>query len=582
MEDLLNYFKEHREEEEITVEEKLELIEKNDLEINNLLEKSLKFNDVLDKVIYNESLFQDLEIFQDHLQNEKFSILNKIDRTKTALGNYYLKNKLKSPTFNLEELTIQKNNISKMVNLNIDEPLELIYKNEKQILWFWKEIDENLQSIHDMIYFNSSYLSFFNYNEMYLLIMNIYKIFISPVITVVSPLSSIIFLFIMYSYYKIDIPFSEMLNICKKLFFSQFSGNSKLKIFVSVSIWLFFYFQGIYQTINVSKQINKISNLFHNKINTLTKFVKITSQIHKNILETKLEFKYLNILENLDKLIPSLNNKLFDSEPSLFNNKGKIFSTYYTILNIKEQFEPLLLFISEADYYNSIKELYVEFKKRDNKLCLPEYVDNKDIIFKIRECWHPYLQKNPVKNSIDLNKNVIITGPNAAGKSTFIKTLLLNTLLSQTISLSSSSYFKLSLFENFNSYLHIPDTKGKESLFEAEMNRSLDYISFLENNRTKKSLIIMDEIFSSTNNVEGVEAAKIVCNKLSKFKNNMTLLTTHYSELSELEKKTKKFINYKFKITRDKKKNIIFTYKLIKGVSKDKIALELFSKKINE
>ena len=65
MEDLLNYFKEHREEEEITVEEKLELIEKNDLEINNLLEKSLKFNDVLDKVIYNESLFQDLEMFRE-------------------------------------------------------------------------------------------------------------------------------------------------------------------------------------------------------------------------------------------------------------------------------------------------------------------------------------------------------------------------------------------------------------------------------------------------------------------------------------------------------------------------------------
>ena len=582
MEDLLNYFKENLEEEEITVEEKLDIIEKNDLEINYLLEKSLNFNEELDKVSYNESLFQDLEIFQDHLQNEQFSILNKIDRTSTSLGNYYLKYKLNSPTFNLKQLEVQKKNILKMVDLDIDDKLKLISKNETQILWFWKEIDENLQSIHDMIYFSSSYLSFFNYNEIYLLTMNIYKIFISPVITVVSPLSSIIFLFIMYSYYKINIPFSEMLTICKKLFFSQFSGNSKLKIFVSVSIWLFFYFQGIYQTINVSKQINKISNLFHNKINTLTKFVKVTNDIHTNVLKNNLEFKYLDILENLNKLIPSLNNKLFDSEPSLFNNKGKIFSTYYTILNIKEQFEPLLHFISEVDYYNSIKQIYLEFKKKDNKICLPEYVDNKDILFEIKDCWHPYLQNKPVKNSIHLDKNVIITGPNAAGKSTFIKTLLLNTILSQTISLSSSSYFKLSLFENLNSYLHIPDTKGKESLFEAEMNRSLDYISFLENNRNKKSLIIMDEIFSSTNNIEGVEAAKIVCNKLSKFKNNITLLTTHYSELSELEKKSNKFINYKFKITRDKKKNIIFTYKLIKGVSKDKIALELFSKKINE
>ena len=90
------------------------------------------------------------------------------------------------------------------------------------------------------------------------------------------------------------------------------------------------------------------------------------------------------------------------------------------------------------------------------------------------------------------------------------------------------------------------------------MNRSLDYISFLENNKKKKSFIIMDEIFSSTNNTEGVEAAKIVCNKLTKFKNNITLLTTHYNELSKLEK-TNRFSNYRFIIKRDTNKNIIFT-----------------------
>ena len=179
-----------------------------------------------------------------------------------------------------------------------------------------------------------------------------------------------------------------------------------------------------------------------------------------------------------------------------------------------------------------------------------------------------------------MNKNIIITGPNAAGKSTFIKTILLNILFSQTISLSTSENIDLTLFKNLNSYLHIPDTKGKESLFEAEMNRSLNYINYLKENEDDKSLIIMDELFSSTNNKEGIEAAKIVCKEMVKYKNNLTLLTTHYSELSSLEKETKKFKNYKFLIRRNEKNDIVFTYKLKKGFSKDYIALELFSKKL--
>ena len=67
--------------------------------------------------------------------------------------------------------------------------------------------------------------------------------------------------------------------------------------------------------------------------------------------------------------------------------------------------------------------------------------------------------------------NVVITGPNAAGKSTFIKALSLSILFSQTICIVPASNFVLTPFTLINTYLNIPDCKGKESLFEAEMNR---------------------------------------------------------------------------------------------------------------
>ena len=116
------------------------------------------------------------------------------------------------------------------------------------------------------------------------------------------------------------------------------------------------------------------------------------------------------------------------------------------------------------DYYNSLSKIYNEFQLKDNKYSLPNFIEHKNIKLKLKNCWNPYLDDNPVTNDIDIKKNIVITGPNAAGKSTFIKTILLNTLLSQTLSLSSSEVINITPFEVLNSYLHIPDNKGKESL----------------------------------------------------------------------------------------------------------------------
>ena len=88
--------------------------------------------------------------------------------------------------------------------------------------------------------------------------------------------------------------------------------------------------------------------------------------------------------------------------------------------------------------------------------------------------------ENIVKNTIKLgggnNRNAIITGPNAGGKSTFIKSLTLSILFSQTLGITTANSFKLTPFSLVNTYLNIPDIKGKESLFEAEMHRAREHL----------------------------------------------------------------------------------------------------------
>jgi DNA mismatch repair ATPase MutS len=562
-----------------TLEEKVEIFEQYDTDLENKIESIIKIDNNSVSSL-NDSFFQDLEIFEDHLQDESKSILCKIDKTDTLFGKVFLKDRLRHPTFDIKYLNRQKQNIVK-VNDNFEESNKLINTMkgfEKDVIWLWKDIDEQIDSLYEMFYFKNKYLKILNYNEWYLLAMNIYKIFIAPGITIISPLSTIIFMFVAYKYYKLELPFSELLKLAKKLFFSQFSSSSNLKMFFSMSIWIFFYFQGVYQTFNTSIQLNKICNIFHTKINLISSFIKNNSELYN--FKTKIDLELIHNELDYKKLLSLL--KRFPSDVRLISNKGGILSSYYTLLEIKDELKPFIMFLSEMDYYNSLSKLYNEFQLKDNKYSLPNFIEHKNIKLKLIKCWNPYLDDNPVTNDIDIKKNIVITGPNAAGKSTFIKTILLNTLLSQTISLSSSEMINITPFEILNSYLHIPDNKGKESLYEAEMNRSIDYIEQLKNNKDLKSLIIMDELFSSTNSIEGLEASKIVCKKMAKYKNNLTLLTTHYYEMSTLEKESKRFKNYKFEIKRDKAKKIVFTYRLKEGASKDYIALELFENKMNK
>ena len=368
-------------------------------------------------------------------------------------------------------------------------------------------------------------------------IYSIYTMFLNPLMSTLSPLYSIIFLVILKIYYKIKIPIKKIFNLVKNLLFTKIKSIfSNIKLFFSMCIWLLFYIYNIYQNISYTLSINKITNIFHTKILKIIKFLECSNNIlllNKKLIDSKID---------LDSLTNSLNYKLFSKNPNLFSNKGRIISTYYTILNIKNKLIPIMNYIGEVDVLYSSAKLLKEYN-----FTLPNYIHNKKIMFDIKDCWHPYLSDKITKNSIDLKKNVIITGPNAAGKSTFIKTLMLNTLLSQTLSISSSRSFNFTPFNIIYTYLHIPDTKGKESLFEAELNRCTDIIKNLSVNKENKSFII---------------------------------ITTHYNKLTKKEKKYN-FINYKFKINRDKNKNIIFTYKLLKGISRDKIALELLSKKLN-
>jgi len=160
-----------------------------------------------------------------------------------------------------------------------------------------------------------------------------------------------------------------------------------------------------------------------------------------------------------------------------------------------------------------------------------------------------------VKNDIVLDKKLIITGPNAAGKTTIIKTTLFNILLSQQLGYGVYKTATIVPYHFLHCYLNIPDTSGRDSLFQAESRRCKEILDCITTHASKRHFGIFDELYSGTNPYEAVASAYGYIRYISEMKNVDFMLTTHYIHLCELfepnntMRKKKKHTEHKHKMS---------------------------------
>jgi len=168
-----------------------------------------------------------------------------------------------------------------------------------------------------------------------------------------------------------------------------------------------------------------------------------------------------------------------------------------------------------------------------------------------------------------LRKNLIITGPNASGKTTLIKSTILNLFLSQSLGCGCYSRCQMPLYDYYHSYLNIPDTSNRDSLFQAEARRCKEIILFIEKNKNKKHFCIFDEIYSGTNPSDAVLCATIYLKGLNNYKTNVDyVLTTHYINLCENFEENENVTNKKMMVNQNKDGKLEYCYKLVNGISK--------------
>lgn len=315
-------------------------------------------------------------------------------------------------------------------------------------------------------------------------------------------------------------------------------------------------------------------------------------------------FAYINrMLEISEKIIKSKNNELakdceqLKNAASTFNGFKR--GSYVLSSDIKLTENPLELILDYARmilhidiikfnhmlsfmqaHINEIEVLrellgkldaaiaFASFRNTLQYYCIPNYTD--DCKINLTGAFHPLI-KEPVANSIETNTGILITGSNASGKSTFIKTVALCAIMAQSFGIVPAKEYVASRFKIMTSMALTDNLLGNESYFIVEiksLKRILD-----ESSKDQKVLCFVDEVLRGTNTVERIAASSQILNSLRR-NNVICFAATHDIELTHILEE--KYNNYHFdeEIIND---DICFSYILKEGRSNTRNAIKLLS-----
>lgn len=316
------------------------------------------------------------------------------------------------------------------------------------------------------------------------------------------------------------------------------------------------------------KKFNKIREILclSEKIIDMSEVFKIPENVKDLIAELKLRFDYDN--QKLGDYI------LIQHERDLY----------------KDKFFEILDHIGKLDAYICIAELISD---KSNGYSVPIFIKADKPMVHIENVWNPAISYDDnILNDFSPLENhlMLITGPNKAGKSTYMKSAFLALYLSQTVGISCSSQTIMTPFKYFFTYLNVPDTVGRESLFEAELNRMYDYyntITSLYKTKNCFAFSIIDELFTGTNPQEGLATSFAICKYLSTNNNSINVVSTHFTDICNkiVAHKQAQTVNepevslVKFTAYKDDNDRYKFLYKAEEGISNQHIAIDLLKER---
>ena len=326
----------------------------------------------------------------------------------------------------------------------------------------------------------------------------------------------------------------------------------------------------------ITKDISKKTQGASKMLTMLGKF----SKLGMDVLKTDLELESIERLRDYKTLLKKINRKT----GSFYNKVGLDTDIFYELISTVTLHEAML-FLSIKDLVNENKEnlckLYFILGDIDNEIALSNLYYNLDLVCKAdvadktedisiegEELHNPIIylkdQEESVGNTFKFTKDILLTGSNASGKSTFLRTIGINHLMAKTLGFVVAKKFKTTDTDIFTS-IDIKDSiEEKTSYFMAEAKTIKKMID------NPGNIYLLDEVFKGTNTIDRISAASSTLEYLSK--QGFVVAATHDIELTNILEKD--FCNYHFEevVTKDE---IKFDYKLKEGRAATRNAIRI-------
>lgn len=289
------------------------------------------------------------------------------------------------------------------------------------------------------------------------------------------------------------------------------------------------------------KEVTKKYKSFRKK----ARFVSGGSNMSGDLADIILD--YIRMIFHIDLI-------MFDSMVKELENNGQDIQDIYEIIGLIDSSIAIASFRT--------------YLGRNGQYCIPELLEQEKGEIKAVDMYHPFIEK-PVKNTIQEDGCVLITGSNASGKSTFIKTVAVNAILAQTIHTCTCKEYRASFFQICSSMALTDNLLGNESYYIVEiksLKRIIDKASV-----EIPTLCFVDEVLRGTNTLERIAASSQILKYLSGL-NVLCFAATHDIELTYILEAH--FKNYHFQ-EEVKEKQVVFDYQLRNGRATSRNAIKL-------
>jgi hypothetical protein len=566
---------------------------KNNHNVNDIFKIPIFYNTNVQKL--NDNIILDLELVES-INAEESPIYENIFKPSNKLSLQVIQQISNYYTTDVEYLT-ETQQLTTQINSTELNTINDTHKFRdfeiNDIVSLWEEIKEDTGFCEKYLYIDWAFAKNINNNSQFLQLMSLYNI-ASPILSLCLPIFVLILPFFIIKFKGINLGIKEYTDILKTLIsnhaifkiFTQFheiDNTKKMYLLLSSVFYLFSIYQNILVCVRFYSNMQKI----HNYLFKFKKYLAYTLDIFNYHLSKSNKLtKYTQFNLNLDKhknVLIQFYNQLCKITPFSFSffkitEFGHIMHSFYQIYDNPIYNETILYSFGFNGYFNML--CHIGTNINEHKLVKTTFTNKGKPIFK--QMYYPKFINNKtntiIKNNCNLNKNMIITGPNASGKTTTIKSALINIILSQQIGCGCFDNLKLTPYDKIHCYLNIPDTSGRDSLFQAEARRCKDIIDSINSAETPEithtHFCIFDELYSGTNPEEAVISANAFMNYIVKHSNVTCILTTHYIKLCKKLSKNKMIQNYNMK-TLKKNDNFQYTYELVKGISTIKGGLKV-------